>query len=155
MTCEISYEELAAFGAGDLSAERHAVIEQHVATCDDCRGRLATLKTVDTTLKHMPAVRPSAETILAARRFIAEETRPRAEPEILTMDEVAAFLRIEPEELQSFVLELPAFELGGQIRVRRCRLVEWVEQREREFRLSTTASAMARIRAANVQKGVA
>ena len=118
MSCGVPYEELAAFAECDLPADRRAVVEQHVAACEGCRKRLAGLREIDAALRSLPAERPSAETILAARRLLSEETRPRRESEILTLEEVAAFLRIEQEELRPFVTDLPAFELGGQIRVR-------------------------------------
>jgi anti-sigma factor RsiW len=155
MSCEISYEELAAFAEGDLPADRQAAIERHAASCDVCRKRLAGLRAVDAALRSLPAERPSAETILAARRLLSEETRPRRESEILTLEEVAVFLRIEPADMRPFVTDLPAFELGGQIRVRRSKLLEWVEQRERQFSRTGTARAIARIRPVEPWKGVA
>ena len=51
----------------------------------------------------------------------------------MTLDEVAAFLRIDPSDLGEVAEELPAFELGGQVRVRRERLIEWIQQRERAY----------------------
>ena len=155
MTCEITYETLAAFTAGDLPAQQRQDVEQHVASCESCQRRLANLRAVDVALRSLPAEKPSAETILATRRLLSEETRPRREPEILTLEEVAAFLRIEPEELRPFVTDLPAFELGGQIRVRRSRLLEWIEQRKRQFGRSSAASTVARIQAGTLRKGVA
>lgn len=155
MSCGITYEELAGFAENDLPDERQAAIERHVATCQTCRQRLAAFKTVDGALRRMSAAQPSAGTILATRRLLAEETRPKREPEILTLEEVAEFLRIDPEELRPFVADLPAFELGGQIRVRRSKLLEWVEQREQQFSRGNIAGAMARIRSGGLQKGVA
>lgn len=155
MICTITYEELAGFAEGDLPAERRQLIRQHVESCPHCRQRLSALQHADTALRHLPAERPSAGTILATRRLLAEETRPNRESEILTLEEAAEFLRVSPEELQPFVMDLPAFELGGQIRVRRSRLLEWIEQREREFGRSATASKMARITASGIRKGVA
>ncbi len=117
--------------------------------------RLAGLRAVDAALRSLPPERPSAETILAARRLLSEETRPRRESEILTLEEVAAFLRIEPEEMRPFVTDLPAFELGGQIRVRRSKLLEWVEHRERQFSRTGAIRAIARFRPVEQWKGVA
>lgn len=154
MTCEMTYEELAALTAGDVAGPRRQVLEQHAPTCATCRQRLARLREVDAALGNLRPDRPSAGTILATRRLLAEETRPQSEPEVLTLEEVAAFLRIPVEELRPFVMELPAFELGGQVRVRRARLLEWLEQREREFTRSSTASTLARIQARSPRKGV-
>jgi hypothetical protein len=155
MHCEITNEQLSAYSLGDLPGDQHQELRQHVASCESCQQCLAGLRALDTTLRNLPHETPSAETILAARRLLSEETRPRREPEILTLEEVAAFLRIEPEELRPFVTDLPAFELGGQIRVRRSKLLEWIEQRERQFGRSSAASTVAWIQAGTLRKGVA
>ena len=52
-------------------------------------------------------------------------------PEIMTPAEVAAFLRIPLDDLEEVFDELPSFEFAGHVRVRRERLLEWIEQRER------------------------
>ncbi len=155
MPCNVTYEQLAALDAGDLPPDQHPVLGQHIASCDACRRRLASLRRVDAALRNLPAQQPPAETILAARRLLSEETRPKREPEVLTLEEVAAMLRIDLEQLRPFVTDLPAFELGGQIRVRRARLLEWIEQRERQFSRSSAASLVARIQAGGLRKGVA
>ena len=49
----------------------------------------------------------------------------------------------------------PAFELAGQIRVRRAKLVEWIERRERDFTRQSAASWAARATAGAFGKGVA
>lgn len=155
MSCEITYEQLAAYSQADLSPDRHQAIERHLASCATCRQRLANLRTLDAALPSLPAETPPAETILAARRFLSAEIRPPRESEILTLEEVADFLRIDPRDLGPYVEDLPAFELGGQIRVRRSRLLEWIEQRERQFSRGGTAIAIARLRPVEPWKGVA
>ena len=51
----------------------------------------------------------------------------------LQAKQTADFLRITRDQLGEIVEELPAFELAGQIRIRRQRLIEWVQQRERDY----------------------
>jgi hypothetical protein len=155
MHCDITYEQLAAWSCGDVPAAPSQAIEQHVESCDVCRRRLVNLKTADAAMRLLRPLVPPAETILAARRLLSEEIRPSRQPDILTLEEVAAFLRIDAGELRPFVEELPAFELGGSIRVRRSRLLEWIEQRERQFSRGTAASTIARIAAGRIRKGVA
>ena len=155
MTCENTYEQLAAFSQSDLPPERQRSLSEHLASCEACRRKLAKLQTVDASLRALSPERPSAETILAARRLVSEEIRPRREPEILTLEEVAQFLRITPDDLRPYVEDLPAFELGGQIRVRRSRLLEWVERRERSFSPGSPAGVIARLRPVEPWKGVA
>ena len=144
MTCEVTYERLAAFAAGDLDAGGEAEMRQHVGGCARCRERLEALRNADAALAALPPVEPPAATVLTVRRLLAEATREAATREIMTLDEVAEFLRVAPEQLGEVVEELPAFELAGQVRVRRERLIEWIGQRERAYARHTAASWVAR-----------
>jgi len=144
MSCEIAYEELAAFADGDLDASRLEEIRKHICGCGRCRKRLAALRRSDALLAATRPLPPPGSAILAARRALSEVTRPRQLPEIMTLAEAAEFLRITPEQLGEVVEELPAFELAGQIRVRRQRLLEWIEQRERDYSRQVSASWVAR-----------
>jgi len=133
MSCDVTYEELAVFVDGDMAPGRLAEIDRHVKDCQDCADRLDALKRGDALLGAMPPAAPSAGAILAARRAISAIIRPEQSTEIMTLDEVADFLRITPDQLGEVVEELPAFELAGQIRLRRETLVEWIQQRERDY----------------------
>jgi hypothetical protein len=155
MKCGTAYKELAAYTRNELPAERQQELGRHVGECQTCRQRLAALRAVDGALRALPREEPPAETILAARRLLSAEIRPPPESEVLTLDEVAAFLRIEPEELGPYVEQLPAFELGGRIRVRRSRLLEWIEQRERQFGSGGAAGPALRFWPVEPWKGVA
>jgi len=73
----------------------------------------------------------------------------------MTLDEVAEFLRLSPGQLDEVASDLPGFELAGQVRVRRAKLLEWIERRERSYLRNTVASRVARALAANGWKGVA
>ncbi len=144
MNCDVTYEALAALAAGDLEAPQEAELREHVSQCDGCRQRLASLRKADAALTALPPVQPPRRAILAARQALSEVTRGPRVPEIMTLREVAEFLRITPEQLGEIVEELPAFELAGQIRLRRERLIEWVQQRERDYTRSATAGWVAR-----------
>ena len=63
----------------------------------------------------------------------------------MTLDEVAEFLRVSLEELGEVVGELPAFELAGRVRVRRTKLIEWIEKRERAYARGRIESEVAGI----------
>ena len=145
MDCHVTYEELAALAAGDLDAARAAEIERHRATCEACRRRLAALRSADAALGALSRYDPPAGAVLRARRALSRELRGAREPEILTLDEVAELLRISLDELEEVVLELPAFELAGQLRVRRSRLLEWVEAREHAYARSSAQTEVARL----------
>ncbi len=145
MTCGLPYEELACYAAGESEPARADEIREHVAQCPRCRQRLDALGGVDAGLAAVTPDRPSAQTILGARRALAGELRAAKAPEIMTLDEVAEFLRVDPDELGEIAEELPAFELAGRVRVRRARLVEWISQRERAYSKQAAESWAAQV----------
>jgi hypothetical protein len=145
MSCDVAYDELAAYTAGETDGERALWLDAHAAECADCRSRLDALRRSDAALALLRPVEPSQAAVLATRRLLADEIREKRVPEILTLEEVAEFLRIRPEELEEIVEELPAFELAGRIRVRREKLVEWVEEREKRYLGDKIESQVARI----------
>ncbi|MHC4717898.1 MAG: zf-HC2 domain-containing protein [Planctomycetota bacterium] len=152
MSCDVTYEELAALTAGDLDTDRARVVREHLGDCDRCRRRLAALDRADEVLGSLRPAGPAPSAILAARRAIAEELRPAAD-QILTLAEAAAFLRIDEEDLGEILDELPAFELAGRVRIRRSRLIEWIAQRERDFARRRAASWAARAGGRELEKG--
>ena len=133
MICEMAYEELAAFADGDLDPSRLEEVRSHLAGCGACQERLEALRHADAALAALGRAQPPAAAVLGARRAISDVIRPRPLPEIMTREEVAGFLRITPDQLGEIVEELPAFELAGQVRVRRQSLLEWIQKREREY----------------------
>jgi transcriptional regulator with XRE-family HTH domain len=151
----MAYEELAAFAAGDIDAERRAETEAHVSACGECRGRLAALRELDAALGGLRRAEPSARAVLEARRALSREVRGTGTPEVMTLDEVAEFLRISPDELDEIAGYLPAFEIAGRIRVRRERLIEWIEDRELVHRRNMIASSVSRTLSREVEMEVA
>jgi len=148
--------QLAEYAAGEADGSTTAEVETHLAACAECRRHVAALRRADAALAALPPATPSARALLAIRRELAREVRGAGTgPEVMTLDEVAEFLRLAPAELDEVAADLPAFELAGQVRVRRARLLEWIERREREYLRNTVASRVARTLAANGWKGVA
>ena len=113
------------------------------------------LAAVDALLTAAAPYQPPAAAVLAARRAIAAEIRQADLAEVMTLEEVAAFLRIDPDDLGEILAELPAFELAGRVRVRRERLIEWIRRRERDYARKAAASWAANAIRGGAGKGVA
>ena len=143
MTCEVSYEELSEFAAAEMTEGRASEVRRHLAGCEACRRRLRTLGAVDSRLRMIRPQQPPAEAVLQTRRLLSRETGRAGAPDVMTLEEVAEFLRID--DLAEAVDDLPAFEIAGQVRVRRVKLLEWIEGRERAFARSTLESEVAGI----------
>lgn len=133
MRCEVTRERLSAWTAGDLEPPQAAELERHVAGCATCRERLAGLRALDQTLAELANQPAPAAAVERARASLAGQLGAGAPPEIMTLDEVAAYLRLEPEQLETLLPELPLFALAGTLRMRRSRLLAWIESRERRF----------------------
>jgi hypothetical protein len=153
LTCDVKYERLAAFTAGDLGPAAEAEIRRHASVCGRCRARLEALGQTDAELAALPPLEPPPATVQAARQLLSEVTREAAPRQIMTLDQVGEFLRLDPVQLDEIVEELPAFELAGQIRIRRERLIEWIEQRERAYARHTASSWVARAASATAPRG--
>jgi anti-sigma factor RsiW len=143
MTCDVTYEELAAFVAGDASPDRAQWLGEHVRHCATCQAKSAAVAGIDSALHKLPRLQPTTQTVLKVRRAVSRGI-PAREPEVMTLQEVADFLRISLEDLYEAVDDLPAFELAGRILVRRERLIEWIDKREQAYRRQTVQSEIAR-----------
>lgn len=151
MTCNVESDVLARYAAGELAPSRSDRIAAHVKKCPECALRLESLRTVDLALDGLARVEPPAAAIHRVRRALGDEIRGRKDPEIMTMDEVAAFLRVSPAAMAQVMADLPVFEIGGELRARRTRVIEWIEECEQSHVQSRTASAVARMRVNEVE----
>jgi len=152
MTDELTIRELARFAAGELPPPRARQVERLL---DEAAAAPAALDRADRALRELVEAPPPARAVLAARRAVAEQLRPTPAREIMTLDEVAEFLRLGPDEMDEVADELPAFELAGRLRVRRARLIEWIEHRERRYAAGRAQSQVARLLSGRFGKGVA
>jgi hypothetical protein len=153
MTCVLTHEELAAWLAEDCVSERAAQIAAHVNECEGCRGRVASLHKVDQALHTLAGPEPPAACSRRALDAALAETRASRPQEVMTLEDVAAFLRIPPDDLEEVAEELPAFEIAGHVRVRRAKLLEWIERRERQHRKNITESELAQALSATMRQG--
>ena len=127
---------------GELSPEEADAIDAHVASCPTCAQRREALARLDDAIDALP--RPSlapgrAQAILqnikrASTPPRTSKTAPETSSEIMTMDEVASFLHVDREDLDGELLDggLPVFEFAGRLRMRRTRLLAWIEEREKQ-----------------------
>lgn len=152
MNCDVTYEELSAYALGDLPVTRTAAIQEHLHGCGVCQRRMSTLGRMEVTTR-LWAGRPVPAAAVAAVRSALGGAKSASE--VMTLPEVADFLRLSMKQLGEIADELPAFELAGQLRVRRERLVAWLEQREHLYTQRTVQSRMVRSFRDDLQKGVA
>ncbi len=148
-------EHLAAFSHGDLDLVRSARLKAALDRDDALRSRLNRIRAADLLLRALPRSEPSASGILTARQALARALKQVGTSEIMTLDEVAAYLNISLDELDALAEQLPAFEVAGRLRMRRVRLDEWIQQQERAFARRNAANATLCIVKGSDDKGVA
>jgi hypothetical protein len=127
-------EALARDLAADAVPAQRAALLAASATDPALAARVQAQLTVDRLLPSLPRPTPSPAGLLRVRQALTEAMHPAGDSEIMTLPEVAAFLRLPESELGGILEELPAFELAGQLRIRRTRLLEWIAQREQGYR---------------------
>jgi len=154
VTCEFDWQTVAVYAAGEMEPAGREDFTKHLGGCRACKNRLEAIRTADGALASLAAYQPSPQALLATRRRLSEELRGGNRPEIMTLQEAAEFLRISQQQLGEVLEELPAFELAGQVRIRRARLIEWIEQRERDYKRQINESWVERA-VAGLERGVA
>jgi hypothetical protein len=60
--------------------------------------------------------------------------QPAPAPDIMTLPELAGYLRVSAELVTDMLTELPCFELGGRLLFRRSAIDTWIAGREQRFR---------------------
>jgi excisionase family DNA binding protein len=156
MECNDVREELVAYIDNELSAMGVHAIETHLADCKECVAERDKLKaTIESTHK-VEDIQPAqnwwetlqerlyapdsdlVSAIHALRESITHlESRTdgglvRSAPvkEIMTLEEVAAYLQIEPDVMWKMFNEIPHFEVGDELRFKKSSVDEWIRMKE-------------------------
>ena len=160
MTCTDIQEQIVAYLDGETPPEAAAEIEAHLAACAACREDSESLKAVGVLARSEPILEPShawdlgLERKLAAARWslltdemgrlrrITEElaarlqrmeqaeTQREAENQLMTVEEVAGYLRITPEKVYTILDDLPHIEMNYEVRFRRSSVEAWLRLHE-------------------------
>lgn len=123
-----------------LDPDDAAALSAHLQTCARCQqvqaehAQLSRLLDAHAQRPPQLAAPAAASALRAVHAALARERSPDPAPEIMTLDEVAALLRVSRDDLDLELHSLPVFEFAGQLRVRRARLMAWIEAREQQAR---------------------
>ena len=156
MECDDVREELVAYIDNELSSMGKHTIEAHLAGCKECTAERDKLKaTIESTHK-VETLQPAqnwwetlqerlyapdsdlVSAIHALRESIAGlESRVdgglvQSVPvkDIMTLEEVAAYLQIEPDVVWKLLNEIPHFEVGAELRFKKSSVDEWIRMKE-------------------------
>ncbi len=81
-------------------------------------------------------VKLSPEASLRMQEAVGKELRgleSAAPRPVMTMDEVADYLRVTSKTLEDYLGDIPSFELGGKLLFRKDSVDEWTRKREKKL----------------------
>ena len=133
MNCDDCLERLSPFEAGELATDLAEQVQQHLAECAGCSRLLEALRRTGEWVDRLRDDQPPRSVCV---RILAEADELLAPvldeaPEIMTPEQLARFLRVPLADLADVIDTIPGFEIGDQLRFRRERVVEWINERER------------------------
>lgn len=143
MPCSLDPLRLVAWLDGDLSPAAGRRLEAHLAACPKCSALVGVLQRQEEALRAEIGRAVPTAVLARLRHSLPPAEATSAWPDVMTLDEVARYLRIALDDLDRFASDLPAFEVAGQVRVRRTELVKWISRREQDHavqRLHTEAT---------------
>ena len=134
MNCEQCQELLSEFESGELTEEQAAQVHEHVEQCNECSELLKALEVSTELVCELTDEEPPRSMSLRVLGKVDEMLAPdlTEAPDILTPELLARFLGISLEQLEDDIHLIPGFEIAGQLRFRKERVIEWIEERERD-----------------------
>jgi hypothetical protein len=134
--CDTFCELLPEFLEGALDAEAASDVATHLAECPECRGELRFVRDLTAAARSLPQLRPDdtvALRMLEGIRRTELPARRQAFGPVLDLEDLAAYLRLDVEDLDPYLADIPSFELGGKLLFRRQTVEEWVRNREQSL----------------------
>ena len=142
--CTTYRETLSAFDAAELDPDLTAQVEKHVSECAECSRLLRTVRKATDLVSRLVDEEPARSVCVRilgeVDRFLAPDLADA--PEIMTPEQLARFLHVPLGKLDDRIETIPGFEIGGELRFRKERVLEWIEQREQERERRTIYSQL-------------
>ena len=124
------------FADGDLAENVGLAVEEHLRECPACAEAVASLARLRALLRASAREQPSEAALrrglaALARAAGTSEAHPHlAPPLIMTLPELAAFLRVSEQEAHVVAHQIPHFAVAGKMRFRRVMVERWIELQE-------------------------
>jgi excisionase family DNA binding protein len=145
MRCTHIEDLLPAFLEEDLSPQENLTVEEHLKGCENCQQFMARLESLDQCFEHLSSFNSQSSldfqvgesSLMADRKVLLEQILRVSdgrvqEPhgDILTPEEVASYLKVSVAAVYEMASEMPFFYFGNDLRIRRERLVKWIDEQE-------------------------
>ncbi len=136
MDCKNFLEIVSEFENGELPEKLHEEAEKHMSGCPKCKDELKNFKKVISLCRDSMDAKLSLSRTLkmssSISRLLSEGREPAFSP-VLTMHDLSNYLRVSGDVIETYLNEIPCFELGGQILFRKEKVDEWIREREQKF----------------------
>jgi hypothetical protein len=127
-------EKLELYFDGELDEHESCEFQLHLEFCESCRKELDELGTIRASLQSFTHIQLPDESDLRIRRNLRTGSdQLSTRDEILDIEGVARFLKVSVTDVVDILDQLPSFEVGGKIRFRRDRIIEWIKDQEKKL----------------------
>lgn len=152
MKCKDIQAELVTYLDKELSSIGQKTIEAHLEECDVCSRELQELRGIIGATHQWEGITPAENwrqklqsriNAEKPRKLTAEIRHLRTAidalvermerqniPEVMTLEELASYLRIDPDAVWSMLDELPHFQIGYELRFKKSSIDEWIRFKE-------------------------
>ena len=144
MNCSEVSTLISAFLAGDLTKEETLAVDEHLKECPQCQELSEQYGQLDLLVEKWSKSEMSPSLIESTLHSIQQRIYGNDLPkdEILTPEEVAAFLKIPTRTVYEMTNVLPFIHLGDHLRIRRESLLAWIEEEESRSRRRALAACV-------------
>lgn len=122
MKCKDAKQNLMAYLYGECSKECTDEIKKHIASCPRCKHELEDFNEIRELCTQWSDV--------PIDKKLMYNTFLKTKPEILTLEELATYLRVTPEEILDNLHNIPHIKIGKSIRFRRETITKWLRSIE-------------------------
>lgn len=162
MKCEEIRNRLTEFLDAELHEDIYKIVQIHLNECEDCRKELESLKSVLNTCQNWKGIKPSRDWESELKRKLTKIQRPpemeieilrsaviglsqrvlkleekgalppTLEGEIMTVEELARYLRLSIDKISEMIDQIPKFRIGYEYRFVRESIDRWIRSLERD-----------------------
>lgn len=139
MRCAHVEDLLPAFLEEDLSPQEKRIVEKHLKSCKKCQQFMARLDSLDLCFEELslsPEQSGDGESLkdrnarLQQIHKFSGVKEVGSSSDIFTPEEVATYLKVSVAAVYEMASEMPFFYFGNDLRIRRERLVQWIDEQE-------------------------
>lgn len=107
---------------GELNKKERKIVSDHIAVCKRCKKAYADYQKIQNLLTRW------TEQPVGKRLF--PDIIEYIKPEILTPEELAAYLRVSPDDILTNIETIPHIRLGKSLRFHRETIIQWIREGE-------------------------